>query len=303
LKITALIVILNDHIRGVVSNEETIWSRLVANLPECIGIDLANLKEPVENRLLELKPSIIIQNANLGKLSPYKTISFLQDPLIGMKKFVEPLPRFIRAKIRGRKTFSDIIKKQTESLSGTIKVTNSNFMANMYKKYGTFNIIPMGVDNELFIPMDKKELRRKYNFPMDKKINIFVGSTHAVKGFDKIQRMIQENTSIFWILVLKDVKINAGHNYTVFHKISQDILCELYNCADLCVSRSRVESFGLAMIESMFCGTPVDSTKTGVFWDWQPDNNNPRKEALERGLDKFTWMENWKKFVSNSINN
>jgi glycosyltransferase involved in cell wall biosynthesis len=253
LKITALIVILNDHIRGVVSNEETIWSRLVANLPECIGIDLANLKEPVENRLLELKPSIIIQNANLGKLSPYKTISFLQDPLIGMKKFVEPLPRFIRAKIRGRKTFSDIIKKQTESLSGTI--------------------------------------------------NIFVGSTHAVKGFDKIQRMIQENTSIFWILVLKDVKINAGHNYTVFHKISQDILCELYNCADLCVSRSRVESFGLAMIESMFCGTPVDSTKTGVFWDWQPDNNNPRKEALERGLDKFTWMENWKKFVSNSINN
>jgi glycosyltransferase involved in cell wall biosynthesis len=220
-----------------------------------------------------------------------------------MKKFVEPLPRFIRAKIRGRKTFSDIIKKQTESLSGTIKVTNSNFMANMYKKYGTFNIIPMGVDHELFIPRNKKELRRKYNFPMDKKINIFVGSTHAVKGFDKIQRMIQENTSIFWILVLKDVKINAGHNYTVFHKISQDILCELYNCADLCVSRSRVESFGLAMIESMFCGTPVDSTKTGVFWDWQPDNNNPRKEALERGLDKFTWMENWKKFVSNSINN
>lgn len=297
-----MIVILNDHIRGVVSNEEVFWSILQKNIPDSMGIGTASLEVPVGKRLAEINPSLVIQNANLGKVSNYKTISFLQDPTLEMKKHFETIQTRIRARIRGRETLTVRLKKQIDSFEGSTKVTNSNYMVDMYKKYGDFQVIPMGVDSDLFKPMDKKEMRKKYNIPFDSKVKIFVGSTHPVKGFGKIQKMIQDDTSVFWILVLKDFRIPDGHNYTVFHKTPHSQLVELYNCSDLCVSRSVTESFGLALVEAMFCDVPVDTTKVGVFWDWQPDFSNPRKSAFDFGLDKNTWMNNWKKLII-SLNN
>lgn len=255
----------------------------------------------LENKLDELNPLLIIQNANLGRITTkYKTISFLQDPLIEIRKYFHPLHLRVRARIRGRITISNKIEQQMNSLRESIRVTNSNYMANMYKKAGTFKVIPMGVDHELFRPMDKQYVRRKYGIPNDRRVNIFVGSQHPVKGFDKIQRMIQDG-STFWVLVLKDSQLEPGHNYTAFYRVSQDVLAELYNCADMCIARSVTESFGLSTIEAMFCNIPVDATKTGIFWDWHPEFKEPRKEALEYGLDKYTWMKNWTDFVNSCI--
>lgn len=297
-----MIVILNDHIRGVVSNEEVFWSILEKNLPNSIGISTAKLDTPIAKKLIEINPSLVIQNSNLGKVSNYKTISFLQDPILEMKKHFETFQTKIRARIRGRETLSDKLKKQLESFEKSIKVTNSNYMANMYQKYGDFQVIPMGVDSNLFKPLDKKETRKKYNIPPDSKVNIFVGSTHPVKGFAKIQHMIQEDSNVFWILVLKDLSLASGHNYRVFHKIAHSQLVELYNCADLCVSRSVTESFGLSLVEAMFCDIPVDTPKIGIFWDWQPDFSKPRKSAFDFGLDKNTWMNRWRECID-SVNN
>jgi len=299
--IKILIVILNDYIRGTVSNEETFWSRLEKELDDTFAISTAKLNMSLQEKLKELNPNLVIQNANWGKLTDYKTISFLQDPFIAMKKLFEPFSLKMRLKIRRRQSYDDKIRLQIESLNDSIKVTNSSFMAKMYRKVGKFHVIPMGVDHELFKPMEKKGLRKKYNLPTDKTIKIFVGSTHKIKGFEKIKKMIMEDTTSFWILVLKDIDFGTGHNYITFHKISQEILAELYNCADLLVARSIVESFGLAAVEAMFCNLPVDTTKTGVFWDWEPDMNNPRNEVMKKGLDKNTWMENWRMLVNDCI--
>ncbi|GFN40448.1 MAG: hypothetical protein YK1309IOTA_1760002 [Marine Group I thaumarchaeote] len=293
-----MIVVLNDHIRGIISNEEILWSVLEKTLDDCVGISTNELKEPLANALDRLNPSLVIQNSILGKISDYKTISFLQDPLIAMKRHFDSLTSNLKEKIRRRETYSDKIRKQFESFQKSIKVTNSNYIANMYQKAGKFKVIPMGVDHSLFRPLDKKEMRRKYKIPLDRKVNIFVGSQHPVKGLNEILKMIQDDPSIFWILILKDSKIEAGHNYLIFQKISQTILAELYNCADTCVSRSITESFGLAVVEAMFCGTKIDVPKTGIFWDWEPEGKDPRKEAFSYGLDKDTWMKNWKQLVN-----
>jgi glycosyltransferase involved in cell wall biosynthesis len=298
-----LIVILNDYIRGTVANEETFWSRLEKELDNAVAISTAKLNIPLQEKIKEFNPNLIVQNANWGKLTDYKTISFLQDPFIDMKKLFEPFWLRMRLKIRKRASYENKIQLQMEALNNSIRVTNSNFMAKMYHKAGDFHIIPMGVDHELFKPMEKKELRKKYNLPMNKTIKIFVGSTHKIKGFEKIKKMINNDTASFWILVLKDVDFGIGHNFITFHKISQEILAELYNCADLLVSRSLVESFGLASIEAMFCDLPVDTTKTGIFWDWDPNMNNPRDEAIKKGLDKNTWMTRWKELVHDCIEN
>ena len=293
--------ILNDSIRGIESNQETIWSRLEEELDDVIAISTTKLNIPLGEKLKELNPDLVIQNSIWGKLTDYKTISFLQDPFLDMNKLCDPFLLRMRLKIRKRLTYSEKTRLQMESLKDSVKVTNSNFMAKMYHKAGKFKVIPMGINHELFRPMNKKELRKKYDLPTDKTIKIFVGSTHPVKGWKHIKKMIQEDTSCYWILVLKDVDIGSGHNFVTFYKISQDILAELYNCADLLVAKSVVESFGLAVVEAMMCDLPVDVTKTGVFWDWDPDMNNPRDEAIKKGLDKYTWMKNWRKLVSETI--
>ena len=73
-----MIVILTDNVRGTVSNEETLWSLLEKNLDDCVGISTSELKEPLDSKLRELNPELVIQNAILGKVSNYNTISFLK---------------------------------------------------------------------------------------------------------------------------------------------------------------------------------------------------------------------------------
>ena len=297
-----MILIVHDSIIGVESNQEIFWSRIGKEFKDTVSISTSKLNVPLEEKIKGLNPDLVIQSAILGKLTNYKTISFVQNPWPEMRRLLEsPITR-MWMKFRGRNPFYDMMMAlQNESLKDSVKVANSNFTAKMYHKVGKFKVIPMGVDHELFKPMDKKELRKKHNLPTDKTIKIFVGSTHPVKGWKHIKKMIQEDTSCYWILVLKDGDIGSGHNFVTFYKISQDILAELYNCADLLVAKSVVESFGLAVVEAMMCDLPVDVTKTGVFWDWDPDMNNPRDEAIKKGLDKYTWMKNWREFVSETI--
>ena len=289
--------IISDSIRGVVSNEDTLWSVLEENIPNSEGIDFNSLKIPIKEKIDELKPELIIQNANLGKISDYKTISFLQDPFIEMIKKCQPVSTYLRVRLRGRETFQDKLKKQKESLENSIRVTNSNYMSNMYSELRDFTVMPLGVNSELFHPMDKTQMREKYNIPKDRTVKIFVGSQHLVKGFEKISKMINENPNIFWILVLKDKKISDGHNYKVFSKISQNVLSELYNCADVCVSRSVTESFGLSLVEAMFCNIPVDVPRIGIFWDWEPNMEDSRTEAFKKKLDIDSFIKNWKNFL------
>ena len=296
-----MIVIVPPFIRGVESNQEIFWSRIEKEFKDSVTIDTAKLNISLQQKLIELKPDLVISVSDVGKISDYKTISFVENPFLHMNKSCNSFLLKMRLKIRKRQSYATKTQLQIESLKDSIKVTNSNFMAEMYHKVGKFKVIPMGVDHELFRPMDKKELRKKYGLPMNKTIKIFVGSTHKVKGWKHIKKMIQEDTSCYWILVLKDVDISSGHNFVTFCKVSQNILAELYNCADLLVAKSVVESFGLAVVEAMMCDLPVDVTKTGVFWDWEPDMNNPRDEAMKKGLDKYTWMKNWREFVSETI--
>ena len=57
--------------------------------------------------------------------------------------------------------------------------------------------------------------------------------------------------------------------YIGFHdkKVENKIMCEFYNMADATISLSSEEGFGLSMLESLMCGTPVVCTKTGGMQD------------------------------------
>lgn len=303
------ILLLNWSIRGVVSNEETVWSVLAKNLPNSEGISLANLKEDLEIYLAKEKPQAIIFNPILGDIkvpSETKKIAFLQDNFAAMRKLL-PIDwkRVVKWFMNfGRDEFLVKERIQREALAGAdVVVANSKNVADYY---GVANavIIPIGTDVNLFKPLPNKDaLRKKYGIPENRRIKIFVGSTHKVKGFDILTKEIKNDKESFYILVLKDKWFDKWFwklklpNVKIFQRVNQNVLVELHNCADVFVGRSRVETLWLGPIEAMFCGIPVDITPVGIFADWKPKNKNPRLEAFEAGLDKETMIKKWRSLI------
>src|SRR5690606_10831195 len=56
--------------------------------------------------------------------------------------------------------------------------------------------------------------------------------------------------------------------------ISQQELAICYNAADLTMSRSDAEGFGLSTLESLSCETPILVNKTGGLQEQVTDGNN-----------------------------
>lgn len=295
--------LLNENIRGVVSNEETFWSVLADNLPDCQAISLNNFQDDIEEYLKKNSPQMLISNSILGDIktpSSVFKIVLLQDNFVAMRRLLPFTLRSLAAKIIkfGKDSYARTIKKQKIALSNAdLIVAVSQDVA---KWYGIeAKIIPIGTNTELFQPMDKTFLRNKYNIPQNKFVKIYVGSTHLVKGWDFIKKEIRRDEESFYILALKDEQTPELRfkNVKIFQRIPQETLAELYNCADLYVGRSRVETLWLTPIEAMFCNVPVDVTRTGIFADWFPQNKHPRQEAFSKGLDQKTMIERWKNLI------
>jgi D-inositol-3-phosphate glycosyltransferase len=98
--------------------------------------------------------------------------------------------------------------------------------------------------------------------------------------------------------------------------VKQEMLPYFYNAADLCVVPSYYESFGLVVLESLACGTPVVATKVGCVESvirqgetgYVVNDNDPRRlsdkialllsasnggpappESIRRSVGRFSW--------------
>jgi Glycosyltransferase len=67
--------------------------------------------------------------------------------------------------------------------------------------------------------------------------------------------------------------LNLEENVFLLGGISNDVLVDYYNEIDFFVSSSKIETFGVAIIEAMSCGSPVLSTKSGGPEEFINDSN------------------------------
>ena len=58
-------------------------------------------------------------------------------------------------------------------------------------------------------------------------------------------------------------ELNLGETVDFVGRVDQQELPIYYNAADVCVVPSYYESFGLAALEAMACGTPVVASRVG----------------------------------------
>ncbi len=154
----------------------------------------------------------------------------------------------------------------------------------------TIDVVPPGVNLDLFRPLRRQEALKMINAPQDRLMILFVGRLQPLKGIDTLIRAMSvvlnrhpELREKICISIISGIpQPDSGSEWDELQKLrhlqkslgvedvttflgtqDQDRLVHYYSAAHLVVMPSHYESFGLVAVEAMACGTPVIASKVG----------------------------------------
>jgi len=142
-------------------------------------------------------------------------------------------------------------------------------------------VVPFGVNLETFQIRDPGEARQFLGLDADAAIILFVGRFVPLKGIERLMEAVSEMDSpknLLLLLIggdgpdadsttrLRDLshQLGIGGKVRFLGSIPHSEMDIYYNAADLLVLPSHYESFGLVVLESLACGTPVVATPVGI---------------------------------------
>ena len=150
-------------------------------------------------------------------------------------------------------------------------------------------VIPLGLDLDLFKPLDRSFARTALNLPPDKTIvamGALGSTTDPRKGFEHLVRAIRIMASQGWAadteLVVFGASQTSDHRDigfpTTFIGMLNDewSLALVYSAADVFVAPSLQENFCQTVLESLACG---DSGR-GVQYRWDVRSHRARSDRI-----------------------
>jgi glycosyltransferase involved in cell wall biosynthesis len=173
-------------------------------------------------------------------------------------------------------------------------------------------IIPNGIELENFAELPSKGcFKKKFNIPEEKKIILYLGRIHKIKGIDflvkayaRLTKNMKFDNTILVIAGPDDGYLSEIRSLMKSLKIDDKILLTgpLYGCfkleayidADVYVLPSRYETFPMTILEAVACGTPVILTKNCGAAEYfrdkvglvvEPDSNHLAEALFEILLD------------------
>jgi glycosyltransferase involved in cell wall biosynthesis len=161
-----------------------------------------------------------------------------------------------------------------------------------YQNVANYNIIPHGLETNIFKPMDKAKCRRRFGVPEDRFVISNVGTNQFRKRIDLTLRVFaklrQTVPDAFLLLHCAGTTQHSldgwnlgqlvraygltGHvmlSHERHGEVSDQQLCMLYNCADVNINTGGGEGWGLCTMESAACGVPQvvpDWSATRELW-------------------------------------
>ena len=182
--------------------------------------------------------------------------------------------------------------------------------------------IPTAIDLTKFSPVAARErqlLRNRLGFPENRTIMLYVGRLSRAKGVMMLMQTLPELLALHPELYL--LLVGSGREswddceqevitHIRTHQLEADVVIaghsdrvhEYLQAADLFVSPSDYEGFGLTIVEALACALPVITTAVGVAAEIVQDNSNgflcpprePRafRAAIELALaERQRWPE------------
>lgn len=171
---------------------------------------------------------------------------------------------------------------------------------------GKIPVIPLGVDRNVFRPLDKIICRKELGISPERKAVLNVALEHWRKNIPGLLRttavLKRTYPDILLIRVgkarnktlelIKSLDLTDNIRYVTAN--SEEDLVRLYNAADVFAFPSFYEGFGLPVLEAMACGTPVVASNrtsipelvgdAGVLVD--PEDVRGFSEAIKRVLSE-----------------
>lgn len=177
-----------------------------------------------------------------------------------------------------RMTIDSILDVQN-SVKGAICVATKSMHESINSGFATEEkciVIPNAINPCLFYKRDKNEMRRKYGFPLDAFIVVFVGQWNSRKGVQRLSKALTNlnNPNIKAFFIGHGAE-NPTYENTIFQgKVDHDILPEYLNCADIFALPTINEGCSNAIIEAMACGLPIISSNMAFNWDVLNETNS-----------------------------
>jgi glycosyltransferase involved in cell wall biosynthesis len=168
--------------------------------------------------------------------------------------------------------------------SGARMVANSHWLAELAgrsaiaKACGGVRVIPPGIDTRVFKPYDKEACRKELGLPTDAFVIVTGGA--SLKDRNKNLPWLLEELSLLPELEKLIVLIFGEGSLPVPDRLKVRFagairnrcdLAGLLAAADVFVSASLMETYGLTLVEAMACGIPVVAFRVGGIPEAAPE--------------------------------
>lgn len=157
-------------------------------------------------------------------------------------------------------------------------------------------IAPNGTDLQMFKPRNKFELRRKYGFPNDKKIILFVGRFIQSKGIAKLIEALSFLDDGYRAILIGKGEYRPKHSKILFcNSLSHEIVSEFMSLSDIFVLPTLHEGSSNVIAEAMASGLPIVSSDIAEIREQCDESNS----ILVDPLNSFEIADAVKRILTN----
>jgi glycosyltransferase involved in cell wall biosynthesis len=192
---------------------------------------------------------------------------------------------------------------------GARMVANSHWLADIARRSpvaeacGGVDVIPPGIDRAIFKSQDKNLCRKHFGLPSDAFVIVTGGASLRDTNknvpwlFEQLSRLPDLRNVMVVAFGDGAVRVPDGLNVRFTGPIrDRGDLARLFAAANVFVSASLMETYGLTLVEAMACETPVVAFRVGGIPEAAPDGEGAILCEPQNGaalIDAVMKLRNW----------